>query len=691
MVTIALVMIWNVFLSQLELASGADRFKKEDQVEVFFLNSWFPGTVVEVDRKGNALVEFQFANAPKRQVFAEPSIRLVYEVGAMTKSRTWTALTGKFKIQAALLSFDDSQVVLRKPDMSELTVKLEKLSEADQRFVKNLAKSVVSQPSVPSLPPTEQFDESASIATLDESSATKLAEDPLPNNVRMVQGGVVFATDDFFDRLGSVLPVGGADCWLLASLESSKPGGANPTRLLWFSLTKKKLEARQLLPPGESLLDYNAKVRRALTKSDADQGRSSAILTLWDVSPADKVAKPIVRWHNPSKDQLGFADWARILDDGSVLHRRNKQEYCCWDPVRKELRYSLNQQSFFAPVGVLSCGRKHFVLPEDEAIRIFDSQSGKLAARLPVSDGASAVSMSEDGIRLAVLGKSSLMVWELNSLDRPMATYAAESIATPFAGKIAWVGNDHVIATSPNKQLQVLYSLKHKLPLWSYEFDMTAVRENEFDNYRTRELVDSHFVYAASTKPGEISQLAVGAVKLPGPKVLESTSSLNANDYMLVKRGTAVKLEVQAGDYNPAVTAALRGIIDKNGWRISDNAAVTILARMKRGEQQNITYSSGFGPSSQTSSVSLTPYVSELQVLVGKDVAWQSGTQSGAPPVMMLRSGQTAQGEVDKWQRPSPEFFENTNVPENIMDPKFKFGFGTTSITNRGLVPKSSP
>ena len=355
-VAIGLVMTLNIVLFQLESALGADRFKKDDQVEVFFLNNWLPGTVVEVDRRGNVLVEFQFANVPKRQVFADASIRFVYEAGAMTKSRTWTALTGKFKIQASLLSFDDSQVVLRKPDMSELTVKLEKLSEADQRFVKNLAKTVVSQPIVPSLPPTEQFDESASIAIRDESSATSLAEYPLPNNVRMVQGGAVFATDDFFDRLGSVLPVGGADCWLLASLESSKPGGANPTRLLWVSLAKKKLEAHQLLAPGESLLDYNAKVRRALTKSDTDQGRSSTILTLWDVSPTDKVAKPIVRWQNPSKDQHGFADWARILDDGSVLHRRSKHEYCCWDPVRKELRYSLNQQSFFAPVGVISCG-----------------------------------------------------------------------------------------------------------------------------------------------------------------------------------------------------------------------------------------------------------------------------------------------------------------------------------------------
>ena len=156
---------------------------------------------------------------------------------------------------------------------------------------------------------------------------TRLEASPLPTSVCAVQGGAAFATEDFIDRPGSLLPVGGADCWLFALLESSKHCRVNPTRLLSVPLARKKLEARKTLPAGEILIGYNAKIRRAHTKSDAEQGSSSAVLTLWDVSPTDKVAKPLVRWHNPGKDQHGFALWARILHDGSVLRRRNKQEY----------------------------------------------------------------------------------------------------------------------------------------------------------------------------------------------------------------------------------------------------------------------------------------------------------------------------------------------------------------------------
>ena len=50
-VSIGFMIILNVFLFRLESASGADKFKKEDEVEVFFLNSWLPGTVVETDRR----------------------------------------------------------------------------------------------------------------------------------------------------------------------------------------------------------------------------------------------------------------------------------------------------------------------------------------------------------------------------------------------------------------------------------------------------------------------------------------------------------------------------------------------------------------------------------------------------------------------------------------------------------------
>jgi hypothetical protein len=138
------------------------------------------------------------------------------------------------------------------------------------------------------------------------------------------------------------------------------------------------------------------------------------------------------------------------------------------------------------------------------------------------------------------------------------------------------------------------------------------------------------------------------------------------------------------------VRQALEAEILENGWISSENSNVVITASMGQSETQTITYGSGgfFGRSQNTETVSVTPFYSSIVIKVGDVVAWQSGTSTGAPPVIWLREGQTAQGEVDKWQRPQPEFFANVEIPDKIIDPAKRNGLGTTEVTNRGLVVK---
>jgi len=56
--------------------------------------------------------------------------------------------------------------------------------------------------------------------------------------------------------------------------------------------------------------------------------------------------------------------------------------------------------------------------------------------------------------------------------------------------------------------------------------------------------------------------------------------------------------------------------------------------------------------------------------------------------MLFLREGQTAQGEVSKWQAPQPGFFDTVDIPDKIIDPSKRNGLGTTEVTNRGLVVK---
>ncbi len=57
---------------------------------------------------------------------------------AAAKPRTWTASNGKFSVEAKLVKVDEGKLVLKRADGQEISVPLDKLSEADQKYVDNL-------------------------------------------------------------------------------------------------------------------------------------------------------------------------------------------------------------------------------------------------------------------------------------------------------------------------------------------------------------------------------------------------------------------------------------------------------------------------------------------------------------------------------------------------------------------------
>ena len=55
-------------------------FKKGDQVEVFFLNQWFPAAVLGTNKYGAVMVEFEFAGRPMQQALRRDQVRAKKEM-----------------------------------------------------------------------------------------------------------------------------------------------------------------------------------------------------------------------------------------------------------------------------------------------------------------------------------------------------------------------------------------------------------------------------------------------------------------------------------------------------------------------------------------------------------------------------------------------------------------------------------
>lgn len=666
----------------------AQTYKRGDEIEVYFLDDWLPALVVNTNPRGDVMAEYEFAGRPHQRVFKATEVRHAFESGALARARMWSDASGKFKIRAALIDVAGENITLRKPDKSEVTIAVAKLSEGDKSFLKKLQKEL--GPIAPKAVDAEIFQE---IGAWGQQAwgvdRVAITPDPMPAAVRVKQGGVVLPPGDFFDRLSAVLALGGQDSWVLAVTENNTPGGAKPSRLFWTSLAKGKVLGEQALPPGEIVMDYHTKSKRLLTWAAADGGSGTyvwgdVVLTLWSVMPKDDQPEAIIRWRVRVDNRAPREPWARIIDENTVLHRRENQEYVLWDVEAKAMTARFTQESFFGAPAALSAGKKYLALPEDRRVRIFDTSNGNAVTTLPANRGASGVAFSEDGSRLAVLSRNSLEVWDLTSADTPAEVYQAESIGTPFRATLTWLGRDRIMVSSDMRGL-VLFSLPKKIPLWNYEFDWNALSEG--NGRRLRDIVGGHLVYAATVGHGTRSGIAVGAVELPGPRVNEVDAQTTREQLLVMKAGSPVRLQLSCGEFQSRVEEALRKEVEKNGWVITPDAPNVLVAEMKLGETQSTTYR--HFRTGETTTVTITPHVSSLQLKIGDQVAWQSGTSGGAPPMITLKEGESAQSEVEKWNKPSPGFFESVDIPQELLDPKRRSGLGTTEVTNRGLVPKA--
>ena len=660
-------------MAQRRSQPSARRYQVGDAIEYLWVNQWMPGQVLAVERN-RVGIEYDWNGTLRREVVTPDKLRFEWEGRALTPMRTWKDESGSFSIRAAAvaLDLDAGQVTLHKVDDGEVTVPIEKLSEADRRLLDQAGAL-----SVPELPPVTPFAQSSGIGSAAWGSADNLAEvapDPPPALAALPMAGVVIPAADFFEEIVGLMPIGGSSGWMLAGTKASQ---SVPGRLLWVTLADQKLQKQQLLPPGEALVAVDPANRQVLTAGVDEDDQTT--LTVWQADPTAKRAQPRVRWTSFHSRGGVQRSWAALLSADRVLHQWADRGYVVWDVASQREVYRIDQESFFHAKPVLSPGMRYLALPEDKRVRILEAATGRTLASLPIEGGSAAgVGFDRQGEQLAVLTRSNLAVWRLGSADPPQRL-RADAVGTPFSAAVDWVDDRSLLIGR-----ETLFDLQLELPVWTYKQAHGEVQSDHFGQ-RTLSVVDGKLCYVVVIRSGQQKTLIVGAVDLPGPAVRETVAQVNPEDLFLLKPGGRVRLEVDCGQYNSQVQAAITRLMQDNGWVLDSNASLTVRAEMGRGETQTVEYTSQGGGGSQSASV--TPYFSRLKVMQGDTVAWQSGTSSGLPSVMFLKPGESAQSRANEMQKPNPDFFQNAKIPPKIFDPAFRNGFGTSTISSKGLVP----
>ncbi|HTN77917.1 MAG TPA: SHD1 domain-containing protein [Pirellulaceae bacterium] len=705
------VVVWTLgLLVSLVAASrlpAAETYKVDDAVEIFFLNRVQPATVVGIDKRGLVVVEFEFAGGLQQRTYKPAEIRRALEPGTLSHERLWTDATGKFKLKAKLLAIDDVNVTLRKTDKSEVTLEIAKLSNPDKKLVAEIAKATEiradagpgrpafptpsplpggeATAAAPAPPELTEFalDSAADAGTENLTGPVALTPDPRPNYLTLAAGGASVKAE-LFDEVTSLVSAGGNDGWVIATIVNAHPQHPGATRAVWCSLTKKKIETQQLLPAGESALDYHAPSRRLLTFS---QRRASAaplgvpVLTIWEVGPKDKEAKAVVSWQPLKEARHPLRDpWCRLIHANLVVTALGDQHLTAWDVEKKQVRYrvKLGGAGFSGEAPVLSGGRKYVLLPNDHRACIYEAETGKLVSVLPAENFISAVGISGDGQQAVVHWHRGFAIWDLTD-----ATAKPRQFQSPvgLAKSIGLLSDDRVLIGT-NHQL-CLYNLSKDLPIWSYDLIGSPRGPHVAD------VVGTCFPYTALEHQSGGKMLCIGAVDLPGEAAEAAETAANRENLLVVKPGTAVRVNVATGEFNARTKEALEKKAVANGWRLTPDAAIVITAEMKRGEATTRKYQAALGGA--TTDVTITPAISEVTIKDGEKLLWQSGTQTHVSSFFLLAQGQSLQQAVDQQQNANPGFFEHVLIPKEILDPKWSGGFGSSLLTARGLEKKGGP
>jgi hypothetical protein len=309
-------------------------------------------------------------------------------------------------------------------------------------------------------------------------------------------------------------------------------------------------------------------------------------------------------------------------------------------------------------------------------VQIADVSTGKWVSQIPAAGEAHAVGLSEDGRRLAVAERNRFAVWNLTDAGSPPKSYRISGGALEPHMTLGFLGER--LLTVPTSRMGGrlgIFSVKHELHLWSYDIGQGGGG--------VQALVGDHLLWCARhltvTGAGSSPQVAVGAFKLPGVNLEPGEKSLTTAAKTLVSRGQEVQLNVEAGQFNNEVRAALEKHIAENGWKLVPAASTVITATMTRGEKKRVTYMV-FGGGQNIQSALIEPYLSDLKIEVGGKYAFGRHSHRGdLPDRLELKRGETIQALVAERQKPDVEFFATTDIPEKITDPFHQTG-GTSTI-----------
>lgn len=590
--------------------------------------------------------------------------------------REWSDASGSFKVKASFLGKEGQAVKLKKSDGLVIKVPISKLSEADQKFLSEMASAPEADPFAGGVREELETDEPPALTSLKGTvkpfvpGPKKLVGGTEPIGPIEADSGkallryrscqTIIAENDAYKKVSRPIVMNPEKGVFAVSIGGVQPKGSGKIYISKYGSSGN----RCVLDVNESvrLLDYHQPSDTAFLVCGEDiLNRGGEIVLLKGLSD-----KPIVmgRYSLPGIKDPGFkptVEWASFINESVAVFSLNDSIHVA-DFNKSKGTYHI-PGLIYHNHSALSPNGKYLAVPASGVVAIVDTLSGDTLGTISLSTTLTPeLTFDPSGSKIALEYGRFLDVWNL----KEGKFEARVGVAGSVGDVIGWVKKDLILTS-----LGGLIDTNLEVPVWNYNMSadvghMIAVNEGL--------IMSSGYSRAVGIK----------SYPVPHPAAEERRKQIaSSNDYVVDgKMSASIQVETVPGIEKDEVYKAVQHALEQMGWSISDKGELQIIAKIGRAATKTIPYtlrSIGANPNSgQVFNATITPFTAAIELRKNGDVLWSANQENAVPSSLFLHGDETVQDAVRKFERPSPEFFRDTRFPKKIVS---KLPAGTPTMS----------
>ncbi len=652
-------------------------------------------------------------------VFVEPSefssafTNVVF--AADETMRTWTDSTGKFKVEAVLISNEDGKVRLRKKDKRVVELPFAKLSKKDQDYLASLDADPFAGGTL------EDADDPADAS---EETSEKTVEKPRTVAGDIAVGGSVVNFPTLADvhvgdrsKIKSLSPASGC-AWTLKPTRFAAREFSSRRAVILFQDKRvgKAFEASEpvILAPWSGdgsnyfYITYKTGIlknsKTFIERCDPEKGMSAIAqadggeLTFVDVSADGKYALAIVGVQpqhggfaektvlgvyelgnfgpNATTSAVGYFCPYYTKPKLSLQRNAIPLEQAAWVDPEHALTCSREEVALWnlttgAPEYAISTGvgarfilepsRQYFALLTGGSVGFYDAKTGEALGTLDMSavnkdkNGLRfAGAFSPDGLRFAVLSGDKLATYDL-------ATGKCEHCITVDGSysDLIWANNEMVLNGGQ------LYDLATGLPVCRYS------------NLPSNSKVAINYggLVWTSCSSG-FDRVQFFGTKLPHQKALDALKNMDMKENFDVYPGVAVAIKVETNKLldEKEVREAIAERAKECGYTIDPKSKLTLLAKCSVDREENVEYGTSNswapvalpGQTNVMGSLKLKVFALQIALMSDKNKLWDFNSETTGPNGVKYDSSKKIEDTLRETNKPDAKFYRIAPLPRYV-------------------------